>query len=208
MQAPSPQKYDQSIPVCTPEEVSSSALRGALLNALHRERLRSPIPIAALRLSAGPLLILVDADTLSEAHLIKILQAIVSVEPNCQCVVSANRALPQCQRWADHQSVMIEVYHVPQGADEADLALMRRGVTLLSQERHSAALILTQDRDLIELALCWRRAKRPAFMVPLREDFTAKALLKRSQKREVSALSLRDLTLDVNVTPSDATLGV
>ena len=187
--------------------MSPSVLRGVLLNALHCERLRSPIPAAALRLSADPLLILIDADTLSEAHLISILRAIITAEPTCQCVVSANRALPQCQRWADQQSIVIEFYHVSLGADEADLALMRRGATLLSQGRHSAALILTQDRDLLELALRWRCAQRPAFMVPLRDDLTAKALFKRCQKQEVSAFSLGDLSLDLSGALGDGTIG-
>ena len=158
----------------------------------------SPIPSAALRLTPQPLLVLIDADTISEVHLIEILTTFITVESQCQCVISANRPLSKCREWINLHPAHVEITQAPLGANEADRALMRRSDELLSQELHSAALILTQDRDLLEIALRWHHARRPAFIVPLRDDVTARALLKRCQRQGVSTLSLSELSLNLS----------
>ena len=189
MQAPSPQSHTQTESDEAAISSEMSPIRSALITALHHEQLRTPIPSAALKLTSQPLVILIDADTLSELDLIEILNEISEAEPECLSIISANRPLLLCQRWSNQNDVSIEFHQAPLGADEADLALMRRSDVLLAQDQYSAALILTQDRDLIEIAIRWRRARRPAFLIPLRQDATANALLKRcssSTKRKQS----------------------
>jgi len=164
-----------------------------LSDALERERKQTPIPSAALELSAKPLLVIVDADTLSDNVLVEILRALITAEPECTCVVSANRALPISRCWAQKQRASIEIDKAPPGANEADKTLLRCSIDVLEQRSHSAVLILTQDRDLLEIALRWRRARCPAFIVSLRHDEAAISLLDRCERQGVSTINLGDL---------------
>ena len=184
---------DQSEPLSSTFNPDLSDLRVALIKALEHERKYTPIPSAVLKLSAKPLLVIVDADSLGEHVLIEILRALISAEPECSCIVSANRPLPVFRCWAQDQPTSIEVDLAPPGANEVDLTLSRCSIDVLQQKNHSAVLVLTQDRDLLGIALRWRQAKCPAFIVPLRQDETAKALLNRCERQGVSTISIGDL---------------
>lgn len=171
-----------------------SHVRQALTRALFSEQQRSPLPRAALKLSDDPLLALIDADTLSQQRLDQVVYQLMSLEPMTRCVVSANRRLTAHPSWEPHRSQieLIEVSSLPNAADQA---LAERADELIVSSEWSAALIFTQDRDLLDLAQRWRRARRPSFIVTLREDDAAKALIARSDRLGVSVLSSVSLRL-------------
>lgn len=161
-----------------------------LLNkALREERLKSPLPRGIpLSLSEGPICVLIDADSLSSDRIDERALLINQHFGELHCIISANRDTSINPDIWEGESLSCEYIRAPQGRNEADRLLMRRGLECLSENRYAALLVCTMDRDLLEVALQWRKSKRASFISPLRWNKSAESLVNRAHRLGITAL--------------------
>ena len=168
----------------------SKAKLNDILLKLHR-----PSPFGKsrpLQVDERPLLILIDADSVSEDLIIQWLAQMISTALRLEGWICANRKLSVVQAWIEqqaHQSYL-QTYQVPLGQNEADHFLIAQSLSALKQNQHCAAIIYTLDRDLFKITDAWRLAGKAVFISPLRvEDESAQNLIKRCQELGINLIT-------------------
>ena len=163
-------------------EQSKAKLNDILLK-LHR-----PSPFGKSRppmIDDRPLLILIDADSVSEDLIIQWLAQMTDTALKLEGWICANRKLMVVQTWLEQQDLQssLQTYQVPLGQNEADHFLIAQSLYALKSDQHCAAIVYTLDRDLFKITDAWRLAGKAVFISPLRDqDESAKNLIKRCQE--------------------------
>ena len=160
------------------------------LNEILRKHHR-PSPFgksSPLQVDDRPILLLIDADSVSEDLIIDWLTKIKASDLELSGWICANRALYQVKNWlTDHNlSPNLQCYQVPLGHNEADHFLMAQSEQALSANQHSAAIVYTLDRDLFKLIDAWRLAGKAVFLSPLRQnDASGQNLIQRCHEHHI-----------------------
>ena len=156
---------------------------------LIHERRRSALPWGKFAQIVGkPLLILIDADSLSDQEISNKIKTLASQGLPLDIKVCANRSLESAEVLTIHTLEKLELISplkfktVLDGANKADLWLIQVGDEALSDPRFDGVIVLTQDRDLFPVLERWRASSRAAFISPLRLDESGRHLVRRCDK--------------------------
>lgn len=147
---------------------------------------------SAPQIDDRPILILIDADSVSEELIIQYLDQITATALQLSAWVCANRELRQVQAWVDQMELngYIHTHQVTLGQNEADHFLIAKSQQALKNDQCCAAIIYTLDRDLFKIVDTWRLAGKAVFLTPLRlKDESAQNLIKRCQEQGIQLLS-------------------
>lgn len=139
-----------------------------------------------------PVLILIDADSVSEDLIIQWLTQMKDTALRLEGWICANRQLTLVQTWIEQyaQQSSLKTYQVSLGQNEADHFLIAQSLSSLKRDQHCAAIIYTLDRDLFKITDAWRLAGKAVFISPLRvEDESAQNLIKRCQEQGINLIS-------------------
>ena len=161
------------------------------------QRRRSAIPWGrAPSLSGGPLLTLIDADSLSDQEITHKIKNLSSNELELHIHVCANRSLVLAEQLTIHtlskfkreSHTQVTFTVVPQGLNQADTWLKKVSENSLLEKSYDGVIVLTQDRDLFPIIERWRGIGRAAFISPLRLDESGLHLIERCQRLGFSTI--------------------
>ena len=166
----------------------------AKLNKILLEK-HKPSPFGkskAPQIDERPLLILIDADSVSEELIIQYLDQMTLTALKLSGWICANRELRQVQAWLEQMELNsnLHTHQVSLGQNEADHFLIAQSQQALKKDQNCAAIIYTLDRDLFKIVDTWRLAGKAVFLSPLRQkDESAQNLIKRCQEQGIQLLS-------------------
>lgn len=186
MKATIEKQQPQSFPI----DMNESFLQ--VLNAvLALELRRSPlISFKPRSRQLFPVLVLIDADSMSEEEIHHRVTLLLRLIGGCQIIIGANRPLTSPCLCGLAQDQSIEILHADVSANAADHLLIERGKSLLLTGQWGALFVFTQDRDLFEIILHWKGSGRPALLFPLRSDDSTLNLIQRAARQGISSLKL------------------
>ena len=139
-----------------------------------------------------PILILIDADSVSEELIIQYLDQMTATALKLSAWICANRELKQVQTWIEQMKLNADLHthQVSLGQNEADHFLIAQSQLALEKDQHCAVIIYTLDRDLFKIVDTWRLAGKAVFLTPLRlKDESAQNLIKRCQEKGIQLVS-------------------
>lgn len=173
-------------------EEAEKQSREKLNSILTQAQSRSPFGWSqGMSINHKPLLLLIDADSLSEEQVTDWLLRLHAHHLVFEGWICANRPLQKVNQWLFHHELdsQLKVHRASEGVNEADRFLIEQGKDGLKSDRFGAILVCSLDRDLLSIIERWRLAGKPSFFIPLRTNESGQGLIQYARRLGVNLIS-------------------